>query len=169
MNTIHTAMAERKNCLPGFALMSARPATISFSFIFGIFTSESSRMRAITPSASETYQTPRQSPVVSKINGAQKNAMMVPQGIHWDQMPTAMPICLRGNRRGRMFGPQTQIRPYAQPSIARPKRNSAASEETALIAVPAIMMAHEMTTMALTPILRMTSAPGKAMTSAQME
>ena len=90
---------------------SALPATISFSLTFGIFTRASSRTSDNTPIPSVTYHTPRQSPVASKMIGAQKNAMIVPQAIHCDQIPTAKPICLRGNKRGRMLGPHTQIRP----------------------------------------------------------
>lgn len=55
------------------------------------------------------------------------------------------------------------------PSTARPARNIPESDEKALIAVPQTIIAQEITTIAFTPILRITKAPGKAITRAAME
>ena len=61
-----------------------------------------------------------------------------------------------------MFGPMTQMRPYATPSSVRPTRKIAVSPEKAQISEPTSWMIEVTTIENFTPKRCMTSMPGNA-------
>ena len=103
-------MAANMKHLPGFLRRVTSPSTSSFSGTCGLFTLANIHTSETTSMTSDTYQMGRQ-PAASKMTGARKNAMMVPTGIHSDQMPMTRPWFFSGKRRGMILGPMTHMRP----------------------------------------------------------